>query len=465
MGGYTVVLDMGKTLSKASLWSPEGALLDRRTRPNGRIQAPGYWALDVAGIAEWLRDTLRQFSQSAPVEAIIPVAHGAAAAILRDNRLALPPMDYETSLPEALRRQYDGERDAFSETGSPALPHGLNLGAQLYYLETLDRQALLDGATIVPWPQYWAWRLCGVAASEVSSLGCHTDLWKPWVAGPSDLAQRRGWAACFAPLRKASDDLGALSPEWVGHTPMASNVRVHCGLHDSNAALVATRAFEEVAGVDCTVVSTGTWFVAMRTPTADSPAVRLPEQRDCLLNVDVHGNPVPSARFMGGREIEVLCGELAPRIDQQGDQADILAALPSVLTERCGIRPTWASGCGPYPTGSGRWWREPTEPMDRRAAVALYAALMTDVSLDLIGSRQALIVEGRFADSLAFVRLLATLRPHQRVYTAPSHDNIAFGALRLLDPHLQPTTQLTPVDPLPIDLAAWRADWRADAEE
>jgi L-fuculokinase len=29
------------------------------------------------------------------------------------------------------------------------------------------------------YPQYWAWRLCGAAASEATSLGCHTDLWHP----------------------------------------------------------------------------------------------------------------------------------------------------------------------------------------------------------------------------------------------------------------------------------------------
>ena len=27
------------------------------------------------------------------------------------------------------------------------------------------------------YPQYWAYRLTGVLANEVTSLGCHTDLW------------------------------------------------------------------------------------------------------------------------------------------------------------------------------------------------------------------------------------------------------------------------------------------------
>lgn len=32
------------------------------------------------------------------------------------------------------------------------------------------------------YPQYWALRLTGIAANEVTSLGCHTDLWNPWTA-------------------------------------------------------------------------------------------------------------------------------------------------------------------------------------------------------------------------------------------------------------------------------------------
>jgi hypothetical protein len=91
--GHTVVLDVGKTLSKASLWTPAGELVERRTRPNDRLQGPGYLALDASGIEEWLAAVRTDFGKIAPVAAIIPVAHGAAAAILRNGTLAAPAMD------------------------------------------------------------------------------------------------------------------------------------------------------------------------------------------------------------------------------------------------------------------------------------------------------------------------------------------------------------------------------------
>ena len=52
---------------------------------------------------------------------------------------------------------------------------------------------------MLPWPQYWAWRLCGETASEVSSLGCHTDLWRPYAGAFSDLGAAPRWAERFGP--------------------------------------------------------------------------------------------------------------------------------------------------------------------------------------------------------------------------------------------------------------------------
>jgi hypothetical protein len=45
--------------------------------------------------------------------------------------------------------------------------------------------------------------------------------------------------------------------------------------------------------------------------------------------------------------------------------------------------------------------------ISRAAAVCLYAALMTHVSVGLIGAHSALLIEGRFAASETFVRALA----------------------------------------------------------
>lgn len=466
MASHIIVLDVGKTLSKLTLWTADGQLLERRTRLNQRISLPRYTALDAAGIEAWLIETLTEFAALAPISAIIPVGHGAAAAIIRDGQLVCEPLDYEHPLPASERAAYDAERDLFERTGSPALPDGLNLGAQLHLLEALEQQPFPEGTTIMPWPQYWAWLLSGVAASEVTSLGCHSDLWCPTTAEPSSLAVRRGWAERLAPVRRAGEILGPIRPDLAARTGLSRDVTIYCGLHDSNAALLAARGFPEIAEHESTVLSTGTWFVAMRSPASGISVdiAQLPEARDCLVNIDAYGRPVPSARFMGGREIETLTGIDTRRIDIAPDQPQLIAALPAVVASGAMVLPSFAGGFGPYPRARGRWVGMPVDQAERRAAVSLYAALVADISLDLIGSRDRLLIEGRFAEAQLFVRALATLRPDTAVYVANAHNDVSYGALRLIDPTLAPSSSLTRVAPLDVDLSAYRQQWQREAD-
>jgi sugar (pentulose or hexulose) kinase len=461
----TIVLDVGKTLAKLSLWTADEKLIERRTHTNATVNAEGYRALDVQGIEEWMAGVLYEFARLAAVEHIIPIAHGSAAALVRGGALVCAPVDYEEPVPLAERRRYDLGRDSFAMTGSPPLPGGLNLGVQLHRLEQLHPDLLKRGTAILPWPQYWAWVLSGVAASEVTSLGCHSDLWRPIEGTPSALALARGWANHFAPFKRADAVLGTISSAWAERTGLSPNVCVHCGLHDSNAALLAARAFPEIAGNESTVLSTGTWFVAMRTPAAGAPVdiAALPERRDCFVNVDVFGQPIPSARFMGGREIEMLNGIDTQRSEIAGDPSKLLATVPAVLRSGVIIKPTMTPGCGPFPRDRGRWIGKLLDPFEQRAASHLYAALVAEVSLNLIGAKERILIEGRFAEAEVFVRALASLRPDSKVYVSDAHNDASYGALRLINPDLPPSSGLLKVAPLDQDLTGYRDRWLAEA--
>ncbi|HYD08174.1 MAG TPA: hypothetical protein VEC60_20740, partial [Reyranella sp.] len=220
--------------------------------------------------------------------------------------------------------------------------------------------------------------------------------------------------------------------------------------------------FAEIARTEVTILSTGTWFIAMRLADEALRLAGLPEARDCLVNVDAYGRPVPSARFMGGREIESVIGIDTRRVDIKPDQPALLAQVPAILASGAMLLPTLAPGNGPFATQRGAWIGEPEDWHARRAAVCLYAALVADVSLGLIGSRDRLLVEGRFAEAEVFVRALAALRPQTQVYTANAHNDVSFGALRLIDPMLTPQGDLVRVEPLEGDLAQYRARWRAE---
>ena len=69
-------------------------------------------------------------------------------------------------------------------------------------------------------------------ASEVTSLGAHTDLWRPSEGDLSSMVDRFGWRRLFPPMRKAWNTLGTVKPEVAAATGLSSDVRIICGAHD-----------------------------------------------------------------------------------------------------------------------------------------------------------------------------------------------------------------------------------------
>jgi hypothetical protein len=233
-----------------------------------------------------------------------------------------------------------------------------------------------------------------------------------------------------------------------------------CGIHDSNAALAASRLHAEIANRECTVVSTGTWFIAMRTLEAGMESPTLAENCDCLFNVDAWGNAVPSSRFMGGREAEILEAGDGDFVDVSKN-ADALMRLAKDCVE-AGVMalPAIEPGVGPYPKNTGKWIGRPDDKLKRRAAAGLYLALMADAALNLIGARTRIVIEGRFAGDPVFTRALASLRPKDSIYLSYAQDSLAFGALGLLDGTIPAQSEMAGVKPLEFDIARYAENWR-----
>src|SRR5688572_28224682 len=92
---FKVVFDVGKTHAKLSVWEPGGRCVERRVHRNETMHITGYQALDAVGLEVWLAQSLSECAPRHDIGAIIPVAHGAAAALVQGDRLFAPPMDYE----------------------------------------------------------------------------------------------------------------------------------------------------------------------------------------------------------------------------------------------------------------------------------------------------------------------------------------------------------------------------------
>nr|GEU28680.1 hypothetical protein [Tanacetum cinerariifolium] len=234
----TIVLDIGKTNVKLVLLDADGAVLAERRSPNTILTGGPYPHHDTDRIWHWMLEGMREFSALAAVGAIVPVTHGATAALVDDDGLVLPVLDYEFEPPAGETAPYGTVRPDYQATYSPLLPAGLNLGRQLAWQAQAFPRAFATARHILMYPQYWAWRLSGVAASEVTSLGCHTDLWQPARQQFSALVERMGWNALFPPLQAAWAPLGVLKGELAAQTGLPATCRILCGIHDSNASLL-----------------------------------------------------------------------------------------------------------------------------------------------------------------------------------------------------------------------------------
>jgi sugar (pentulose or hexulose) kinase len=448
------VLDVGKTNAKLVVADPStGAELWSATRANVSIEAPPYRALDAKGIETFLIDALARCPHRDTIDTLVPVAHGAAVALVAGDDLALPVLDYEETALEDVADAYDAERPPFSETLSPRLPNGLNLGRQLFFLETRFPRDFARVDAILPWPQYFAWRLSGSLASEVTSLGAHTDLWQPAAGRFSSLAVRRGWADRFPSLRAASDSLGAVRSAVAHATGLRANTRVLAGIHDSNASFLRHRAARP-KDEPFVVLSSGTWTIIL---AAGAELAGLDERRDCLANVDAFGKPTATARFMGGREFAAIA--------KRPDAPPTAASLRSVLRRGAMALPCFADGGGPFPGARGRILAEGLLAPDEETALAtLYLALVAETSLDLLSARGPIAIEGPLAKNPLFGSLLAALRPAQPVGLSTDHAGTVGGALLLARPRHVRAPRLTPAEPFEDDrLHAYRDLWRERA--
>ncbi|TPI49112.1 carbohydrate kinase [Mesorhizobium sp. B2-9-1] len=390
------VIDIGKTNAKVALVDlatlSEIAL---RRFANAPVRQAPYPHHDVEALWTFILNSLADLNCERRIDAISITTHGATGALVdRSGELVLPVLDYEFDGPDQLAADYDAVRPPFGETGTPRLPIGLNLGAQFFWQQKRFPADFAMAAAMLMYPQYWALRLTGIAANEVSSLGCHTDLWNPWTSDYSSLVDRMDWRRLMAPVRPAKDRLGPILPELARRTGLDPQTPVFCGLHDSNASLLPHLLSDTPP---FSVVSTGTWVVSM---AVGGRKVELDPARDTLVNINALGDPVPSARFMGGREFSLLTeGQ-----NQEWSEDDVAA----VLARRGLLLPSTQQGSGPFPHRGAQWVNAGDLTSGQRfAAISFYLALTTATCLELIGGEGPTTVEGPFAQNPLFIRMLA----------------------------------------------------------
>jgi len=450
-GSYIAILDVGKTNTRLIVAGQEtGNIVWMAERASNTLNSSPVRQLDVAGIERWLVERLSDIPHRDRITAIVPIAHGAAAVLVDSTRQVLLAPDYEDARFELVAQTYQKERDSYATTYSPSLPLGLNLGRQLYFLHQHASDLLSRCQHILLYPQFWAWRLSGVMASEITSLGCHTDLWQVSGMRFSSLANRHGWTAKFPPLHRATDTLGVVSEEIARRTGLNPDCRVLCGLHDSNASYLC-HLNQRLDEKPFAVISSGTWTVIM---ARGSDLRRLHPEHDMLANIDAFGEPVGTARFMGGREYLAIAGGIGVQ------QTPTVETLREIIARRVMALPSFAAG-GPFSTKAGRLIGvDGLSGVGRATLATLYVALMSDLVLDLLGATGNIVIDGPLATNDVYCSLLAALRSQSSVHRSTQRAGSVMAARALMG-YRSDIPQAPAVQPLYVpELKSYQARWQ-----
>lgn len=454
MTGLAAIVDIGKTHIKLHVLDESGELLEAFELTNQVVTGAPYPHYDTTAHWNWLLDTLAQFDAVGDISSIVPVTHGAAAALVDGSQLVLPILDYEYEGVAACDPQYELLRDSFEDSLSPKLPAGLNLGQQIFWQQQNFPEAFSRATAVLPYPQYWAWRLSGVMATELTSLGAHSDLWRPAERVFSTLVSRMGLTSLFPPVQPAWQALGTIRQNLAKRTGLPEHCEIFCGIHDSNASYLRHIKDQQE---NVTVVSTGTWVICMGGEVATH---RLDERRDMLANVDAFGRPIPCARFMGGREY----AEISKAVGKQANSGPAEAGL--YVQQGTMALPSFARAGGPFMDQTGDFvYANPDSTVDGPTLGSLYCALVTDYCLDRLESTGHIVIEGPFIADQVFTGTLAALRPTQTVSTSADATGTVSGA-HLLSRWEQRQEPPALVQIMPLDLSGlsrYRDQWRNTA--
>lgn len=291
-----LAFDIGRSNRKALVFNEEYQVMYEATHTvEETTDEDGFPCEDLESLSSWVRSQLTSVLAMPGfiLKAVNFSAHGAAFVHIDARGNPVTPLyDYLKPFPVSLKMEfyekYGGE-EAFSlRTASPVLGH-LNVGMQLYRLKYERREQFAKIKWSLFLPQYLSYLFTNKVATDITSIGCHTNLWDfttnqyhPWVTEEHVLEK-------LGPVKPPKACTSVTIP---GHTFLCG-----IGLHDSSAAMIP---YLKTTKTPFALLSTGTWNITMN-PFNDSPLTIDELKQDCLCYIRYDGKPVKASRLLAGQ--------------------------------------------------------------------------------------------------------------------------------------------------------------------
>lgn len=308
------IFDIGKTNKKFFLLDENYQIvLERSVQFEEIVDEDGDACDDIQLLTGWVTKTLAEIlqQQQFEIKAVNFSAYGASLVYINEaGGVSAPLYNYLKSYPEeiknALYEKYGGEEKISCETASPVLG-SLNSGMQLYRMK-VEKPALYSQVKYaLHLPQYLSYLISQKAYSDITSIGCHTQLWDYQKNNYHDWVIAEELEKKLAPLH-ASDSTDTIFFQ-------QKELEVGIGLHDSSAALIPYLAVFKEPFI---LISTGTWCISLN-PFNNTPLTTAELNKDCLCYMEYKGKPVKASRLFAGNEHEQQTKILAQHFNKPVD--------------------------------------------------------------------------------------------------------------------------------------------------
>ncbi|GGK77896.1 FGGY-family carbohydrate kinase [Rufibacter glacialis] len=431
------IFDVGKTNKKLFLFDEHYRIVYERTAKfTETVDEDGDPCENLESLRLSVFDSLRAVFKRPEFEikAINFSTYGASFVYVDEDGKPLTPLyNYLKPYPEELQKQfyatYGGEENFSKETASPVLG-SLNSGMQLYRIKQEQPVVFQQMKYALHLPQYLSSLISGEFYSDITSIGCHTNLWDFTKGDYHAWVDQEGIREKLAPLKGADEVLSACFP---GNT-----YKVGIGLHDSSAALIPYLVnFQEPFAL----ISTGTWCITLN-PFNTAPLTAEELKQDCLSYLQYKGKPVKASRFFGGYEHEQEVKRIAIHFDMSTALFKTLEYHPEIIQklQRNQRTPEVNQEKGNALPTSGFAERDLAAFSN---GVEAYHQFMLDLVAQQVASSQLVLqdtgvkrifVDGGFGKNAIYMNLLAGHFPEKEVYAASLAQATAIGTALAIHP-------------------------------
>ncbi len=387
-------------------------------------------------LTDWIREKFQQSATSNKYDlrAVNFSAYGASFVHVDDKGQPVTPLyNYLKPYPEQLKQQfyntYGGESLLASQTASPVLG-SFNSGMQLYMLKHEQPDVFSRIKSSLHLPQYLSYIITSNPASDITSIGCHTQLWH------FQKNQYHQWV--FAEqLHNKLPKIYNADKFTLSNNP--NTILTGIGLHDSSAALIPyLKLFNE----PFILLSTGTWCISLN-PFNASMLSDYELHNDCLCYLSYEGKPVKASRLFAGYEHEQQVQRLAKHFNKVLHHYKAIAydnALLKKLDKKNIAKTTGNSTAMVQQSAFENRLLDNFETYEES-----YHQLMLDIIAQQVFSTKLVLnntpvkkifVDGGFGKNDVYMRLLAAAFPGIQVCAASIPQASALGAALVLHDHL-----------------------------